>query len=81
AVVCWWIYHDRETARKIFPIDTIGLILLIIWVAALQIMLDKGIKGPATKPCNIRAKSKKGKLVAKPHSQEVSTKSIIAPVN
>lgn len=42
AVVCWWIYHDRETERKIFPIDTVGLILLIIWVAALQIMLDKG---------------------------------------
>ncbi|MFS1537843.1 MAG: multidrug efflux MFS transporter permease subunit EmrB [Candidatus Phlomobacter fragariae] len=33
---------DRETATEIKPIDTIGLILLIIGIGALQIMLDQG---------------------------------------
>lgn len=38
----WQIYKARETRRIRLPIDHIGLILLIVWVGALQIMLDKG---------------------------------------
>ncbi|MBA4696271.1 MAG: DHA2 family efflux MFS transporter permease subunit [Legionella sp.] len=41
-VVIWLIYRDRETPKKIIPIDKIGLCLLIIWVSSLQVMLDKG---------------------------------------
>ncbi|HEY4072374.1 MAG TPA: DHA2 family efflux MFS transporter permease subunit [Herbaspirillum sp.] len=42
AGMTWFIYKSRETPIKKLPIDRIGLVLLIIWVAALQIMLDKG---------------------------------------
>lgn len=42
AAVVWLIYRDRETPTRRLPIDTVGLGALIIWVAALQIMLDKG---------------------------------------
>jgi MFS transporter, DHA2 family, multidrug resistance protein len=42
AVVTWSIYHRRETARHQLPIDGVGLGLLVLWVGALQIMLDKG---------------------------------------
>ena len=40
--ITWAIYRSRETPRLKLPIDTIGLGLLIVWVGALQIMLDKG---------------------------------------
>lgn len=42
AAVVWMVYRDRETPARRLPIDTVGLIALIGWVAALQIMLDKG---------------------------------------
>ncbi len=42
AAITWLIYRDRETPRKTLPIDFIGLALLVIWVGALQVMLDKG---------------------------------------
>ena len=42
AAAVWWIYRDRETATRRLPIDTVGLLALIGWVAALQILLDKG---------------------------------------
>ena len=42
AVVTWSIYRRRETARRKLPIDAVGLGLLVLWVGALQIMLDKG---------------------------------------
>ena len=38
----WMLLRERETATAKRPIDTLGLILLIVGVAALQIMLDKG---------------------------------------
>ncbi|MDS1141064.1 DHA2 family efflux MFS transporter permease subunit [Pusillimonas sp. SM2304] len=38
----WQLYKDRETPRARLPIDTIGLALLVVWVGALQLMLDKG---------------------------------------
>jgi DHA2 family multidrug resistance protein len=42
ALVTWGIYRRRETARRKLPIDGVGLGLLVVWVGALQIMLDKG---------------------------------------
>ena len=42
AYVTWIIYRDRENPTKKLPIDGIGLALLVVWIGALQIMLDKG---------------------------------------
>lgn len=42
ATVTWFIYRSRETATRRLPIDKVGLGALVVWVAALQIMLDKG---------------------------------------
>ncbi len=42
AGVIWMIYRERETPARKLPIDKVGLISLIVWVASLQIMLDKG---------------------------------------
>lgn len=42
ASVTWFIFRDRDTAKQILPIDKTGLFLLVLWVGALQIMLDKG---------------------------------------
>ncbi len=36
------IYRTRESPTRKLPIDTVGLGLLVVWIAALQIMLDKG---------------------------------------
>ena len=36
------IYRDRETPTVRKPIDVAGLLLLVIWVGALQLMLDNG---------------------------------------
>jgi len=36
------IYRGRETERVKRPIDVVGLALLVIWVGALQLTLDKG---------------------------------------
>lgn len=38
----WMIYHKRDTPTRKLPIDGVGLALLMIWVSALQILLDKG---------------------------------------
>jgi MFS transporter, DHA2 family, multidrug resistance protein len=42
AIVTWLIYRRRETATARLPIDKVGLGLLILWVGAMQILLDKG---------------------------------------
>jgi MFS transporter, DHA2 family, multidrug resistance protein len=42
ALVTWRIYAQRETPTRKLPIDVVGLALLVLWVGALQIMLDKG---------------------------------------
>ncbi len=42
AFLAWNLYRDRESPTKKLPIDVVGLALLVIWVGALQIMLDKG---------------------------------------
>ncbi|QMV73061.1 DHA2 family efflux MFS transporter permease subunit [Comamonas piscis] len=38
----WAIFRNRDSARKALPIDAIGLGLLVVWVSAMQIMLDIG---------------------------------------
>jgi len=38
----WANLADRETPTRKLPIDTVGLGLLIVWVGALQVMLDQG---------------------------------------
>jgi DHA2 family multidrug resistance protein len=42
ALATWAIYRERETARRKLPIDAVGMGLLVVWVGALQVMLDKG---------------------------------------
>ncbi len=42
AFLVWTIYHKRESVTRKLPIDSIGLGLLVVFVGALQIMLDKG---------------------------------------
>ena len=42
AFITWSIFHKRETPTKQLPIDTVGLALLVVSVASLQTMLDKG---------------------------------------
>ena len=42
AGVTWSIYRHRESPTRKPPIDVVGLVLLIAWVASLQILLDKG---------------------------------------
>ena len=42
ALVTWSVYRRRETATARLPIDMVGLGLLILWVGALQVLLDKG---------------------------------------
>ncbi|HEU4621150.1 MAG TPA: DHA2 family efflux MFS transporter permease subunit [Burkholderiaceae bacterium] len=42
AATTWMIYAKREAPTRRLPIDTVGLALLVLWVGALQIMLDKG---------------------------------------
>ena len=42
AFASWRIYRARETPTVRRPIDGVGLGLVVIWVGALQIVLDKG---------------------------------------
>jgi len=42
AVVTRQLLAARETPRRKVPVDTVGLALIVAWVGALQIMLDKG---------------------------------------
>jgi DHA2 family multidrug resistance protein len=41
-LLCWINLRDRETPTRKLPIDKVGLVLLIVWVGALQTLLDKG---------------------------------------
>ncbi len=42
AFMVWTVYHKRESVRTSLPIDSVGLTLLVLWIGALQIMLDLG---------------------------------------
>lgn len=41
-LVCWKMLGKRDTPTRKLPIDGVGLILLVLWVGALQIVLDLG---------------------------------------
>jgi len=36
------IYRKRESPTRRLPVDVVGLVLLVIWVGAFQVLLDKG---------------------------------------
>src|SRR3569832_802829 len=40
ATTAWGIYHKRESVIRKLPIDKVGLALLVVWIAAMQMMLD-----------------------------------------
>ncbi|MBS0384313.1 MAG: DHA2 family efflux MFS transporter permease subunit [Proteobacteria bacterium] len=42
ALVCWTNLRERETPTRKLPVDTIGFSMLVVWVGALQVMLDTG---------------------------------------
>ncbi len=42
AFMCWTNLKSRETPTAKLPIDAVGLGLLVVWVGALQVMLDLG---------------------------------------
>jgi DHA2 family multidrug resistance protein len=42
AFICWNFLKARETPTRKLAIDRVGLVLLFVWVGALQILLDKG---------------------------------------
>src|SRR5258707_1002149 len=42
AALCWRNMRTRETPTRKLPIDGTGFALLLVWVGALQVMLDTG---------------------------------------
>ena len=42
AILCWLNLANRETPTRRAPIDRTGFMLLLVWVGALQVMLDTG---------------------------------------
>jgi DHA2 family multidrug resistance protein len=42
AAITWSIYRKRDPGSRVVPFDYVGLILLVVWVGAMQIMIDKG---------------------------------------
>jgi len=42
AAATWSIFRHRESERRSLPIDSIGLGLLVLWVGAMQLVLDVG---------------------------------------
>ncbi|HUR88976.1 MAG TPA: DHA2 family efflux MFS transporter permease subunit [Ramlibacter sp.] len=42
ALATWSIYRKRESNTRKLPIDKVGLALLVIWIGAMQMMLDLG---------------------------------------
>jgi DHA2 family multidrug resistance protein len=42
ALVCWRNMAARETPTRKIPVDRTGFMMLLVWVGALQIMLDTG---------------------------------------
>lgn len=42
ATICWYGLRSRETPTRVLPVDKVGFALLLVWVGALQIMLDRG---------------------------------------
>jgi len=42
AVFTWSIYRTRDPGPRKVPFDALGLVLVVLWIGAFQIMIDKG---------------------------------------
>ncbi len=42
AAATWSLYHKRDPGPRRVPLDVVGLVLLVLFVGAMQIMIDKG---------------------------------------
>jgi len=42
AALTWQIFSARESPPQKVPLDRLGLVLLVVWVGATQVMFDKG---------------------------------------
>ena len=42
AFLAWRMVAGHETETRKLPVDFVGLVIMVIWIGALQIMLDKG---------------------------------------
>ncbi|WP_297754831.1 DHA2 family efflux MFS transporter permease subunit [Hydrogenophaga sp.] len=42
AALTWSIYRSRDPGPRRVPLDVVGLVLLVLFVGAMQIMIDKG---------------------------------------
>jgi DHA2 family multidrug resistance protein len=42
AAITWSIYRKRDPGSRKSPFDYVGLALLVLWIGAMQIMIDKG---------------------------------------
>src|SRR6202795_1520385 len=42
AALTWSIYRERDPGPRRTPLDYVGLGLLVVWIGALQILIDKG---------------------------------------
>ncbi|HEY6511113.1 MAG TPA: DHA2 family efflux MFS transporter permease subunit [Burkholderiaceae bacterium] len=42
AAFTWSIYRSRDPGPRKVPFDALGLVLLVLWIGAFQIMIDKG---------------------------------------
>jgi DHA2 family multidrug resistance protein len=42
AGIAWMLLKHRELPTARLPVDTVGLALLVLWVGAMQLMLDRG---------------------------------------
>jgi DHA2 family multidrug resistance protein len=42
ALFTWSIYRSRDPGPRRVPFDAVGLVLVVLWIGAFQIMIDKG---------------------------------------
>jgi DHA2 family multidrug resistance protein len=42
AAFTWSIYRSRDPGPRKVPFDAVGLVLIVLWIGAFQIMIDKG---------------------------------------
>ena len=42
AALTWSIYRQRDPGPRRVPLDTVGLVLLVVFIGAMQVMVDKG---------------------------------------
>jgi len=42
AALTWSIYRSRDPGPRKVPLDAVGLVLVVLWIGAFQVMIDKG---------------------------------------